>query len=330
MSQRIHLNPNAARQQQPMMGGGIGGAGGGYQPDPISRPTPSSYNQGGDDNLLGQVQAWSSKIEDLIEAYTQPIRPYVPAMARFLIVVTFLEDALRIMTQWSDQLWYLQKHRHFPWGLSHLFLLINVVAMLAGSFGVIGKKFPDYSVFCLLGVVVAQGLGYGLLFDLSFFLRNLSVIGGLLMVLSDSLQNKKKLFAGLPSLSETDRRKYFQLAGRILLIFLFIGFIFQGNWSLARVIVSVVGLGACIMVAVGFKAKWSASFLVALLSIFNVFINNWWSVHSAHPQRDFLKYDFFQTLSIVGGLLLLVNIGPGGISVDEKKKVSLHITGKAR
>ncbi len=29
------------------------------------------------------------------------------------------------------------------------------------------------------------------------------------------------------------------------------------------------------MVAVGFKAKWSASFLVTLLSVFNVFINNW-------------------------------------------------------
>ncbi|WWD00617.1 hypothetical protein V866_007552 [Kwoniella sp. B9012] len=318
MSQRIHLNPNAQRQQ-PMMGM----QGGGYTPDPISRPSNSaSYGAGGNDDLLGKVQAYTSKVEDMIEAYTQPIRPYVPAMARFLIVVTFLEDALRIMTQWSDQLWYLQKHRHFPWGLSHLFLLINVFAMLAGSFGVIGKKYPDYSVFCLLGVVVAQGLGYGLLFDLSFFLRNLSVIGGLLMVLSDSLQNKKKLFAGLPSISETDRRKYFQLAGRILLIFLFIGFIFQGSWSFARVIVSIVGLGACIMVAVGFKAKWSATFLVVLLSVFNVFINNWWSVHSAHPQRDFLKYDFFQTLSIVGGLLLLVNIGPGGFSVDEKKKVS--------
>jgi uncharacterized membrane protein YphA (DoxX/SURF4 family) len=68
----------------------------------------------------------------------------------------------------------------------------------------------------------------------------------------------------------------FQLAGRILLIFLFIGFIFQGSWSFARVIVSIVGLGACIMVAVGFKAKWSASFLVTLLSVFNVFINNWY------------------------------------------------------
>lgn len=95
--------------------------------------------------------------------------------------------------------------------------------MLVCSFGVISKRYPDYSVFGLLGVVVAQGklsyfslighaadqpgLGYGLLFDLSFFLRNLSVVGGLLMVLSDTLQNKKKLFAGIPSMSETDRRK---------------------------------------------------------------------------------------------------------------------------
>lgn len=314
MSQRIHLNPNIPRQSP--MGGGIGG---GYAPDPISRPTETQRFS--DNEMLANIQKWSSKVEDVIETYTQPIRPYVPALARFLIVVTFLEDALRILTQWGDQLWYLQKHRHFPWGISHLFLLINVVAMLSGSFGVISKRYPEYSVFCLLGVVASQGIGYGLLFDLSFFLRNLSVVGGLLMVLSDSLQKNKKLFAGLPTLSETDRRKYFQLAGRILLIFLFIGFVFQGNWSFARVIVSIVGLGACVMVAVGFKAKWSASFLVALLSIFNVFINNWWSVHAAHPQRDFLKYDFFQTLSIVGGLLLLVNIGPGGFSMDEKKKV---------
>ena len=81
----------------------------------------------------------------------------------------------------------------------------------------------------------------------------------------------------------------FLLAGRILLIFLFLGFIFQGKWSIARAILSIVGLVACGMVAVGFKAKWSAAFLVIILSVFNVFINAWWSVHSAHPQRDFLK-----------------------------------------
>jgi uncharacterized membrane protein YphA (DoxX/SURF4 family) len=76
----------------------------------------------------------------------------------------------------------------------------------------------------------------------------------------------------------------------VLLIFLFLGFILQGTWSFARFFLSLFGLGACLMVALGFKAKWSASFLVVVLSIFNVFANNWWSVHSAHPQRDFLKY----------------------------------------
>jgi uncharacterized membrane protein YphA (DoxX/SURF4 family) len=88
----------------------------------------------------------------------------------------------------------------------------------------------------------------------------------------------------------------FLLAGRILLIFLFIGFIFQGEWSIVRLFVSIFGLAACVMVAVGFKARWSAIFLVLVLSVLNVFVNNFWSVHSAHPQRDFLKYDFFQTL----------------------------------
>lgn len=193
--------------------------------------------------------------------------------------------------------------------------------MLGGSGLVITRRYVEYAVGALLGVVVAQSVGYGLLFDMSFFLRNLSVVGGLLMVLSDSLSRRKNLFAGLPSLSETDRRTYFQLAGRILLIFLFFGFILKGDWSIFRVLVSLIGAVACVMVAVGFKAKWSAMFLVLLLSIFNVIVNNWWAVHSAHPQRDFLKYDFFQTLSIMGGLLLLVNMGPGGLSMDEKKKV---------
>ena len=82
----------------------------------------------------------------------------------------------------------------------------------------------------------------------------------------------------------------FLLAGRVLLIFLFVGFMIRGEWSFVRFFVSLIGLAACIMVAVGFKAKWSAAFLVLTLSVFNVFINNWWSVHSAHPQRDFLKY----------------------------------------
>ncbi|KAK4057411.1 ER-derived vesicles protein erv29 [Microbotryomycetes sp. JL221] len=265
----------------------------------------------------------NSKVEDLIDQYTRPVRPFLPGLGRFLIVVTFLEDALRILTQINDQNYYLQKHRGFPWGLSHLFLWSNVIVMLACSALVIAKRSTLIATGGLLSVVLAQGFGYGLIFDLNFFLRNLSVIGGLLMVLSDSLSTKKTSIPGIPTLAinETERKKYFQLAGRILLVFLFLGFTFTGQHTFTRSLVSVVGLVACVMVAIGYKAKVAAVFLVVLLNIFNFFVNNWWSIHPTHPQRDFLKYDFFQTLSIVGGLLLLVNLGPGDISFEQKKRM---------
>lgn len=74
-----------------------------------------------------QIQQFSSKAEDLLDTIGQPLKPYIPAISRFLIVATFLEDSLRIITQWGDQVFYMQNHRNFFWGLSHLFLAINVV-----------------------------------------------------------------------------------------------------------------------------------------------------------------------------------------------------------
>lgn len=152
--------------------------------------------------------------------------------------------------------------------------------MTACSVLVIARKHSDYAVAGLMGVVVTQALGYGLIFDVNFFLRNLSVIGGLVMVLSDSWVRKTKAFAGIPELDEKDRKMYFQLAGRVLLIFLFVGFVFSGSWTIGRVIVSAIGAVACVMVVVGFKAKFSATLLVVILSIFNLFVNNFWTVRS--------------------------------------------------
>jgi len=274
-----------------------------------------------DPSPLDAIREQTSKIEDWLDTLSEPLKPYLPAVGRFLIVVTFFEDALRIMTQWNDQLLYLHDYRHFPRGLNHIFLLVNVLAMLTCSVMVIARKNSVYAVAGLTGVIVTQALGYGLIFDLNFFLRNLSVMGGLLMVLSDSWVRKKFAPAGLPQIDEKDRKMYIQLAGRVLLIFLFVGFVFSGEWGVGRVIVSILGFVACVMVVVGFKAKFSATLLVLILSIFNLVVNNFWTLHEHHPHKDFAKYDFFQILSIVGGLLLLVNSGPGQFSVDEKKKV---------
>jgi uncharacterized membrane protein YphA (DoxX/SURF4 family) len=174
-----------------------------------------------------------------------------------------------------------------PTGLNHIFLLANVFAMTICSGGVITRRYSEYAVGGLIGVVVVQAIGYGLIFDLNFFLRNLSVMGGLLMVLSDSWIRKTQAFAGLPEIDEKDRKKYFQLAGRVLLIFLFIGFVFSGKWSIWRVIVALFGFVACVMVVVGFKAKFSAIMLVVILSIFNLLVNNFWTVR----RNSFIHHD---------------------------------------
>lgn len=161
--------------------------------------------------------------------------------------------------------------------------------MTISSTLIIVRKHSEYAVFGLLGVVVTQALGYGLIFDLNFFLRNLSVVGGLLMVLSDSWVRKRFAPAGLPQLDEKDRKMYVQLAGRVLLIFLFIGFVFAGEWSVWRVLVSLFGAVACLMVVVGFKAKMSAVLLVLILSMFNLIVNNFWTVSCDTRNSWFLR-----------------------------------------
>lgn len=86
----------------------------------------SGYRAANPDDPLEKIRAIGKQIEDYIEIYSQPLKPYLPAIGRFLIVVTFIEDALRIVTQWGDQLWYLQQceavvHLALRW--SHLFCL---------------------------------------------------------------------------------------------------------------------------------------------------------------------------------------------------------------
>ncbi|KAJ2722811.1 ER-derived vesicles protein erv29 [Coemansia sp. Benny D115] len=270
---------------------------------------------------MDQIRNVSEQTEDVLEKFSRPLKPYIPWVARTLLVSTFIEDAVRIVVQWQNQLYFLQAYRGFPWGISHFFLMINVVTMLVCSALAISRRQTEMAVGGLFAVIVVQGFAYGLIFDFKFFMRNLSVVGGLLMLLAESLLAKRRnVFAGLPSISDEDKSKYVLLGGRILLVLLFVSFVFSGSFSVTRLIVSAIGGMSCLMVAVGFKAKYSAIVLVTILSVFNLMVNNWWSIDFNPTHRDFVKYDFFQTLSIMGGFLLLVNVGPGGFSVDEKKK----------
>jgi hypothetical protein len=73
MSQRVHINPQQPNYRPPSMQS--------YQPDPVGARGSSSAGSGMQgigmtgnpaiDNIIAQARAFSSKIEDFIEAYSQ-------------------------------------------------------------------------------------------------------------------------------------------------------------------------------------------------------------------------------------------------------------------
>lgn len=251
------------------------------------------------------------------------LKPFIPTFGRFLIVATFIEDSFRIMSQWKEQVYYLSTFRHLYEWVVKFFLIFNIIGMLAGSTLIILRKQPIPATITLSSIVLLQGFLYGLFFDAPFLLRNISVIGGLLLALSDSLIIDKRSLSmpGLPMIESNDyNKKYFLLIGRIMLIVLFITFTITLKFSFFNLLVILIGFLSCFSIVIGYKTKFFASILILLLTFHNCYTNHYWSYSYKDTRRDYLRYEFFQTLSIVGGLLLIVNTGAGELSIDEKKK----------
>ncbi|ENN76394.1 hypothetical protein YQE_07056, partial [Dendroctonus ponderosae] len=167
--------------------------------------------------------------------------------------------------------------------------------------------------------IADQTIAYSILWDVQFLFRNFALGGALLLVLAESKGEAKSLFAGVPSLGDNKPKNYLQLTGRILLAFMFITLI-RFEMSFLQILLDLLGSALMVLVTVGYKTKLSALLLVLLLTTLNFYHNAWWNIPDYKPLRDFLKYDFFQTLSVVGGLLMIVYLGPGGVSMDEHKK----------
>lgn len=295
--------------------------------------------------LWDQIKGWSQTAERVLNMVATPLKPFLGDIGRFLLVVTFLEDALRIFMQWSEQIGFMTNYRSCPRFLAHLFLFYTSVTMIVGSGMALVRFRMPVACALLASVLVIQTLGYGLLFQPSFMLRNFSLIGGLLLLLADWINCGGTLFSvrlpssssgasrrippgsglllipGLPAIiSDSERSTYVSLFGRILLVLLFCALGLHGKFTPLKIVMTILCAISCLMVAVGFKAKHSAMFLVAILSVSNILINPWWTHSKDSAERDFLRYDFFQMLSIMGGFLLLANSGPGELSVDAGKK----------
>ncbi|KAA1101148.1 surfeit locus protein [Puccinia graminis f. sp. tritici] len=276
-------------------------------PLPSTGPSRPPFDDQGESRLTRATQLlrkYSAPIEALIENLSRPVKPHLNKLARFLLVSTFLEDALRISNQFYEQKEYLIDDQEYHDWFVVGFLAANVILMVVCSILIIFKKWALFSVLGLVGVIVAQGWVYDLLTDGTFVCLNLSIMGALMLAISDSIVSKSvggsvRGMAGLPDISEDvarKRRTYLQLSGRILLVVFFVGHALAAylelafdSFSFLHLAAAALAVLACLLVAVGFKAAWSATFLVILTSVVNVLSNDWWSKPKDHPERDFRR-----------------------------------------
>jgi putative oxidoreductase len=81
-------------------------------------------------------------------------------------------------------------------------------------------------------------------------------------------------------------------------------------------LVAAIDLFGGILILVGFQTRWVALVLI-IFCICTLFIaHNFWTM--AGPARAANMGNFYKNIAIIGGLLLLMNTGPGGYSLDAK------------
>jgi len=260
-----------------------------------------------------------NKVEDFADTAFKYSKNYLPHIARLCLISTFLEDGMRMWMQWSEQTDYIAYSWGCPAFFGGLFVVLNFFGQLVPCGFILTRKYVNVAVYCLFAIIGLQTIAYKILWDGRFLLRNLSLAGGLMLLLVESKPDAKSLFAGVPSLGDNKPKNYMQFAGRILLIVMFLTII-RIDFHPIHMVINILGTILIVLVAIGYKTKLSAFTLVIMLSILNVVANPFWTIASDKPLHDFLKYDFFQTMSVIGGLLFIVALGPGGVSLDEHKK----------
>ncbi|XP_002154825.1 surfeit locus protein 4 [Hydra vulgaris] len=260
------------------------------------------------------------KAEDVADQVLRHSKHILPHLARFCLVSTFFEDGIRMWFQWYEQREYIDHQWNCGWFLSMSFVVINFFGQLIGCFMILTRKKVEIAVGLLFGIIILQTIAYQVFTDVKFFMRSLALSGGLLLLLAECRQDAKSVFAGVPSLDNHNKPKtYMQLTGRVLLLLMFLTLL-KFDMGFFHICFNLVGTILIMLVTVGYKTKLSALVMITFLMLLNVYENAFWRVPEWKAMRDFLKYDFFQTMSVVGGLLLVVAFGPGGASLDEQKK----------
>ncbi len=97
-----------------------------------------------------------SQADDVADSVLRATKRYLPHIARFCLVATFLEDGLRMWFQWTDQKDYINLTWHCGEFLGHVFVLLNMVCQIAGCGMVLVRKYVPIAVGMLFGIIMLQ------------------------------------------------------------------------------------------------------------------------------------------------------------------------------
>ena len=241
---------------------------------------------------------------------------------------------MRVFLRWGEQHSYMTRRMGFGSFMAGLVLLVSAAVQIGGAALIlrpasIRPSRVKPACYLLLGFTALQPFLYGQATDADFMCRSITLAGGfLLLIWAENERIQTAEFRGLPQGAPSAAADRLQLTGRLFLTLIFL---FQAVFGqqgglhsvltapgLFNVLSTLFYLVLAAMVCVGFKTEWSALVLAVVLFLSSLWMYPFWAVHER--LFDYYKYYFFQTLSVIGGLMLLTLHGPGGISLDGQKK----------
>ncbi|CAN8063744.1 unnamed protein product [Agarophyton chilense] len=263
-----------------------------------------------------------------LRKFRKSIAPYLPLICRILLMSTFIEDGIRVLFEMRHQVDFLHHEYYLPAFIATLMLLSNIaisfisIAVILAGKRVARGMYENLASYALIACVVYQQVLYGRHSpigsgNIGFLIRNLCLSGSLLLITCQSrlAQGRSALPLGLLD-GQADKQTtvaYLQLASRIMLVLLGLEFV-----TTLGVFGTLLAIPVIFAVLVGFKLEISGLVLFFFYLVHNILNSAFWSVKGTYVSQ-IMQYEFFQTLSIMGGLLLLIITGPGAISVDEMR-----------
>jgi len=264
------------------------------------------------------------QVEEQFPETQKAVPRYAVGAATLLLVSTFIEDSLRIYSLWEYQHKFVEKAGGLGEFLSKTLLLCSFTiqmssVMLLAPISASIKKSVCYMV---LACVAAQPLMYGQLGNLVFVCMSIAQVGAL-MLLGSSLQESIRDTEG--SREVPGDAALTKLIARLLLtVDFFVVYCVNLDESMKDSLINPSSIAAlllliaCMLVWVGFKTMLTATALAVAVGMDTLFRFPFWSVPKAHA--DNVQFHFFQSLSLVGGMLLLAVHGPGRLSLDHQDK----------